>query len=110
MITIRPGDDQLTAVNFDRPLTLEQLKAGLDEGYLEAVPMFNTIAVEGVVHRCVAFCDEDGIRKELPVNMLATGLWLAACGRAGMRSLPQAYGLLGPVVIVYGDQEFMAEL
>jgi hypothetical protein len=32
---------------------------------------------------CVAFCNEDGKRLDLPVNWLATGLWHAALVPAG---------------------------
>jgi hypothetical protein len=34
---------------------------------------------------CVAFCNEDGKRLDLPVNWLATGLWHDALLRKGSR-------------------------
>jgi hypothetical protein len=89
--------------------TLELLKDAIGGGYLEIVPRWNKIAHAGDHHRCVAFCDEEGKLKQLPMNMMATRLW--------DKCMRQAYGtgcapdyLAGQIAVVYGDEEFMEAL
>jgi hypothetical protein len=91
---------------FTQAIKLEQLKAGIGGGYLELVPGFTSIGVAGVVMDCVAFCDEDGKRKQLPVNRVATGFWQVALERKGVR-LSKPDQLCGDVVVIFGDKEFM---
>jgi hypothetical protein len=111
MIIIDPAQEQPRAIPFDREPTLEQLKAGIGGGYLELVPGFTTIPWGGIVMDCRAFCDEDGKRKDLPHNQVATDLWQQALQRQG-RSLgrPPMDVLVGPIAVVFGDREFMAAL
>jgi hypothetical protein len=71
------------------------------DGYLELVPRF--VRYQG--HACVAFCDEDGKRKGLPPNAIATELWRL---QVAVRNFSDF--LVGPVVIVYGPPEFMKAL
>jgi len=54
---------------------------------------------------CFAFCDEDGKRKNLLFNSMATALWEIAT-----RNNFPVESLLGTVVIVTGDKEFMDAL
>jgi hypothetical protein len=88
-------------------------------GDIELVPGFDTIEVAGVPRYrvpCVAFCDENAkVRSDIrpEFNRVATKLWEEALGRS-LRS-PHDAGvwldfLVGPVVVLYGDPEFMAEL
>jgi hypothetical protein len=53
---------------------------------------------------CVAFCNEDGKRLDLPVNWLATGLWHDAEG-GGYEDY-----LVGAIVVISGDSKLMDEL
>jgi hypothetical protein len=44
---------------------------------------------DGLAIPCVAFCNEDGKRLDLPVNWLATGMWHDALVRKGsLRTSP----------------------
>jgi hypothetical protein len=103
----------LHIVRPDRPISridttdpqniLELIKPALNGGYVEAVPSF--YVYEG--QQCVAFCDEDGKNKKLPFNAQATLLWARALDRQ-----PSEIGdyLVGTVIIVTGDAEFMEGL
>jgi hypothetical protein len=109
MVIIHSWEDVPSVRQFLRPIMLEELKAGIGGGYIELVPGFTSIGVAGVVMDCVAFCDEDGKRKELPINHQATEFWRVALERRGLR-MPIADQLCGDIAIIFGDKEFMATL
>ena len=79
-------------------------------GKIEDVPCFNSISYEGVVHRCVAFCNDRGKEYELPLNAWATALWHSALQRQGYeRGLRREDGtvadrLVGNVVVVFDEK------
>lgn len=73
-------------------------------GYIEQVPYFDNILWDGKVHKCVAFCNEEGKLKGLPVNDLASALWITAAKRY------TGDVLVGTVVVVWGDRTFMKNL
>jgi hypothetical protein len=79
-------------------------------GEIEDVPAFNSISYEGVVHRCVAFCNDRGKEYGLPLNAWATALWHSALRRQGFeRGLRREDGtvadrLIGNVVVVFEDK------
>jgi hypothetical protein len=109
MLTSSPNMRVLDEHPLDRAPDLSEIQGHLGGGYLERVPGFTTIAHKGEVHRCVAFADEDGKMKALPTNHYATTLWKFA----GTRTNPDLMlmeRLCGPVVVLYGDDEFMAAL
>lgn len=83
-----------------RSCTLQHLRAGLDGGLIELVPGFTSW--HGF--ECCAFCDEEGKIKRLPVNHVATAEWEKCVGH----KLDDV--LVGPVVVVFGDPEFMEML
>jgi hypothetical protein len=84
------------------PVALEPLQGAIGGGYLEVVPYFTQF--EG--RPCVAFCDDNGKRKGLPVNKLATWLWLIQ-----LAASPKYHDqLCGNIAIVTGDEELMADL
>jgi hypothetical protein len=59
-----------------------------------------------MIHKCIAFANEDGKQKALPVNNKATALWCDAVGRFdGMACFPDI--LLGNVIVIWGDEKFM---
>lgn len=83
-------------------------------GYVEVIPYFKTFLDQGEQKPCIALCNEEGKLNELPYNALATALWhevlkkdktIAAMPMVGS----QLDSLVGPVVIVMGDDEFMEE-
>ncbi len=104
MLTIPPYGDE-TVREFDAPPELETLNEAIGGGYLEPVPGFHTLGKE----RCVALCDEDGKRKQLAPNTRANMLWADAMARSHATSPAPDY-LVGTVIILTGDAEFMAAL
>lgn len=84
-------------------------------GYLELVPGFRSIRIDGDWKRCVAFCNEDGKREPLDVNNWATIQWDSALRHNGHPGLTTPDGqrydyLVGNVVVLTGDPEFMDSL
>jgi hypothetical protein len=106
-VVIMFPDGGSQATHYERPLTLPELKDAIGGGYIEVVPGFVSWADRrsGKRVKCVAFCDEEGIRKGLPVNLIATVLWRR---QPNLQYVPN--DLLGQVAVVFGDDEFMAEL
>jgi hypothetical protein len=96
-LTVIPADGgDIRITTLTRAPTLADLQAGIGGGYIETVPFFNNY--EG--KPCVAFCDEEGKMKRLPLNFRANELW-----RFGGFDW-----LAGDVIIVQGDDEFRAAL
>lgn len=98
-LLILKADGTESERRLEAPPPLEELQTAVG-GYIEMVPMrlFNRWKGE----RAVMFCDEDGKRKQYPVNLRATAL---APGLARLNDV-----LVGDVVIIAGDPELMAEL
>jgi hypothetical protein len=111
LVTIRPGADA-KHTPLDHTPGLEELKAEIGGGFLEAVPWFNTLEVGGKAYRCVVFCDEDAKAKQpMPSpNVYATFLWNRALIRCGRRAQIGHDYLAGTVCIVVGDDELLEEL
>lgn len=122
-ILFRIGSDAADIRPADADPTLEQLQEAVD-GYIERVPYFDTIDVSGVVCGCVAYCNEDGKNLNLPMNLGATRAWHHALQRIldkdGKRVYPHGLFskdggqagnpvdlLVGSVIVVAGDAEFM---
>jgi hypothetical protein len=101
-LTIIPITGAVSSKELAAPVALEDLKAGIGGGYIEAVPFFARYQGD----RCVAFCDEDGKLKNMPVNSRATELWY---GQMMGQFIPPDH-LVGPIVIVTGDRELLEEL
>jgi hypothetical protein len=111
MLIFKPYQGKPEVVEFDRPPDLLDLKRGIGGGYLELVPHFKTIPYNGVVMNC----DEEGKRKELPTNNAANLHWQEALRRAGLPGLLTADGrlvdyLVGQVIVLFGDKQFMESL
>jgi hypothetical protein len=79
------------------PLTLEFMQTCVG-GPIEVVPHFTTY----MSSRCVAFCNEEGKLRDLPVNKEATMLWRQQFNNPDI--------LVGNILIVTGDEEFMESL
>jgi hypothetical protein len=109
ILTYYPGRTKPDVCSLDGPATLAVLKAAIGGGHLEAVPHWRRIRWDGKQHSCVAFCDEDGKRKELPFNANATTMWDGAMRHAcGVGCAPDF--LVGQIAVVFGDAEFMETL
>jgi hypothetical protein len=98
---------------IERPDLLQKIVGG----YIEVVPGFDTIEVNGKIVSCVAFANEEGklAHLSLPHNHTATALWERALRRRGATLLlPNSSGLsdhlVGSVALVYGDAAFIASL
>lgn len=100
LLTIIPVSGAVSSKELAAPPALQDLQGGVG-GYIQLVPYFTRY--EG--QPCVAFCDEDGKRKGLPINQRATELWTELEPRFIRRDV-----LVGPVVIVTGDKALMREL
>jgi hypothetical protein len=113
-LTVIKADGTVTSETLDETTTenslYQKLKAGLDGGPLELVPLFDRYDGE----ECIVFCDEDGRGKGLVPNSRATTLWHAGIRRRGrepsdtLTTLDVIVGLVGPIVIVRGDDDLFA--
>jgi hypothetical protein len=93
---------------------LERLRTLVSDD-IEQVPYFDRVAVSGEAMPCVAFCGENGKSKNLRINRRATALWRAAISQhndipTAMSPMLRDDVLVGDVVIVTGDKEFMESL
>jgi len=109
IVIFKPDSAEPEVREINEPPTLELLKDAIGGGYLEVVPGWDRITHAGDRHRCIAFCDEDGKHKQLPMNMMATMLWDKCMRQAcGIGCAPDY--LTGQIAVVYGDEEFMEAL
>ena len=101
-------------IELDHCPELNELQSHIGGGYLELVPGFRSIAHYDMIMDCIVYADEDGKRKKLEINSIATILWDIALRRNGTGLLrPDGRAvdwLVGPVVVLFGDRELMAEL
>lgn len=96
-------------VEIEKP-TLDALQKAVG-GKIETVPYFDHIKIDGQKRECVAFCNEEGKLDQLPINKQATLIWEQVVSNVGMK-LRDRHGnfldvLVGPIVVLYGDDEFM---
>ena len=99
---IHPQGHAVEVVPIDHAPDCQELQK-LVKGYIECVPHFNRYKGEA----CVAFCNEEGKLDGLVANGLATGAWHYQLEKAGV---PCHDVLVGPVVIVTGDDELLEAL
>jgi hypothetical protein len=99
MLTIKP-DGTYVYRKLTTPPTAEVLHEGI-EGPLELVPLFRKLGLSP----CIAFCDEDGRQKGLSPNRAAQALWRLAVGRYITED-----HLVGPIVIVVGEESFLDQM
>src|SRR5262245_51999273 len=115
MLIITPDDQRPRLVECTAPVTVEMVHE-LVGGHFELVPYFMSIAPIpslGITepHRCVALGHGDGKRpgSELPRNRFADLLWFGAWRRANPGTSPVPDYLVGTIVVIFGDREFMAD-
>jgi Domain of unknown function (DUF3846) len=112
MLTFKPFATEPEALALSAPPSLAVLEQAVG-GSIEIVPWFDTIELEGVVRRCVAYRNEDGKLNGEPINDRATELWEQALRQASSPNhrAPQLYDVLvGTVVTIMGDRELMEAL
>ena len=102
----QPGERAPLVVPFTAAPSLEFMQERVG-GYIEPVPFFTQYRGQ----RCVAFCDEHGKQKGLTINEAANALW-AMCPVPSpfVPAVSAGDVLVGPVVVLFGDEEFMASL
>jgi len=103
MTLIEP--DSVSVTELTAPPELEALQHAVG-GYIEQVPWFHWFI--GVP--CVAFCNEEGKLRKLLYNEVATLAWTAAVMHDHGRLSGFCDRLVGPVVVLTGDREFMEAL
>jgi hypothetical protein len=105
MFIITPDSTEATIERraLDGPPSLADLQT-LVGGYIEPVPLLHHYVTRAGLRPCIAYCNEDGRLVGLPVNATATGMW--------SESVPQLrhQPLLGTIVVLTGDAEFMESL
>lgn len=100
IILTLPVMDEITWKKVDHPNILKEIQEAVG-GHIEAVPYFNKFTWRSKKRDCVAFCNEEGKLKGLPMNRRATLAWCEA-----LKMIP-ADVLVGNIAIVMGDDEFM---
>lgn len=115
MLVLKPGQSKPHIRELTAEPPLEDIKAHLNGGWLETVTGFTSVMFEGQKLACVAFCDEEGKLKELEFNSLATIMWDKALRVQNHPRLITYNGrvldrLVGPVVVLAGDDEFIRSL
>ena len=109
MMVLSTGADEKVLREFDRAPTLDELKAAIGGGWIESVPYFNQIEWQGKWRKCWAICDEEGKLKHFDVNPRDTLLWGKVLSeKHGLTTMGDF--LVGPVAVLFGDDEFMATL
>jgi hypothetical protein len=109
LLVYEPADRRPRTIRADGPPSDATLRQAVG-GEIEDIPGFNSISFEGEVHRCVAFCNDQGKGLGLPLNVWATAQWHAALRRHGYdRGLRREDGtvadrLVGDVVVVLADK------
>jgi hypothetical protein len=109
LLVYEPADYNPRSIEVVDPPADAMLRQAVG-GEIEDVPGFNSISYEGVLHRCVAFCNDRGKEYGLPLNAWATALWHSALRRQGYeRGLRREDGtvadrLIGNVVVVFDEK------
>jgi hypothetical protein len=93
---LRADGDEVHAVH-DKPLELDWVQQAVG-GFIQLVPGFTHY----MNHPCIAYCNEEGKLYDLPVNKEATMAWRRCSFTPDI--------LVGDVLIISGDREFMETL
>ncbi len=113
MLIIKPEGRNDSDVLLNKVPSLEELQAAVG-GPIQRVPQFNKYQARQADGRylpkeCMVYCHENGKMLGLEANNKATSLW-NECLRAGFNVHDNADYLVGDIVILYGDVEFMRGL
>jgi hypothetical protein len=111
-ITVISEQGGFETLDYDGEFSLQKLTSDIQEalhGYMEIVPywdVYNNV-------ECIVFCNTDGKNIGMPRNNTATALWdkaLVAKNLTRFRDGVEVDHLVGPIVIVIGDDAFMRAL
>jgi hypothetical protein len=92
----------------DKPIKLQDLNAAVG-GYIEVVPYFDSLPVDGGRVPCRAFCNEHGkLNGGSPWNDVANALWRDALAYQNLGPIDDY--LVGSIAVVVGDEAFMEAL
>lgn len=106
VMTIIGTNFTVTHEEFNDKIPLTELQHAVG-GFIELVPFFESFDGEP----CVAYCNEYGKLNSLPANRLATTMWYEQLmDNAKVTQDQLGDYLVGPVVVLTGDQEFMDAL
>lgn len=109
-LIFRPGHSEPLVETLTDEVPLGWLQKRVD-GYIEIVPGFDHVEHAGAIRRCVAFCNEEGKLKRMPFNRIATEYWDQALPDGLRRPSGELVdALVGPIVVLFGDDEFMDAL
>jgi hypothetical protein len=109
IIPANPGSAP-RVIRLERPVTEKEIQDAVG-GPVGFIANFDTVTQDGTISLCYAFCDEQARHRARPQNRQATTLWSQALVRrfgAGQAELPEV--LLGSVVVITGDSEFLEAL
>ncbi len=108
LIVYEPDSPTPKVLRYDEAIIADDLQDAVG-GWLEVVPYFDTLSIDGDRKPCRAFCNEEGKLRRLDLNVTATQLWRDALTFQGLAGAVDDV-LVGPVVIVFGDEQFMRQL
>lgn len=100
---IIPPEGEISETRLSRPPDLDTLRDAVG-GDLQLVPDLYTYMTSEGIKPCVCFCNEDGKLLNLPFNRKANAFWSHALPEIAIDVL------VGTVVILTGDEEFMSAL
>lgn len=96
-LTVIKTTGEIEKTEFDHVQSLDDLTKAVG-GYIELIPYFEKY--EG--KPCIAYCNEEGKLDGLPLNVEAQVAWEKALGQPIFED-----HLVGNIVVVQGDKEFM---
>jgi hypothetical protein len=110
-LVFKPGVVAPEVTELDKQPTLEWLQSQVG-GYIELVPGFDRVAYRGEWLPCRVLCNEHGKISDppLPLNYVATVRWNDALRGALIEDGKAKDVLVGPILVLIGDEEFMREL
>lgn len=108
------GPLENSRTEWDKPIPLKVLQSAVG-GFIEPIPLFSCMNTPEGEQKVKAFCDEEGKLKQLRFNEPAQGIWVASIANENNIDYEEAAlsatdYLVGPVIVVWGDDEFMAAL
>jgi hypothetical protein len=113
MLIYNPNEKLAMIKPIASPPEVEDIRTILS-GPLQLVPNFNNVLYGDKTQTCIAYVNENGKLTNAAFNQAATAEWERALNRQS-QSLRRNDGvivdyLVGPVVVLFGDDEFMKEL
>lgn len=109
IIPADPDRDIGEAKEYSNPIPLADMQEAVG-GPIETVPYFNCMRYAGEEVVGVAFCNEEGKLDMEPINDAATSIWEASLQRERGEDATLDDVLVGNVIFVWGDEEFMEAL